>query len=59
MLINSSYSLELSVFKKYAEIGQIEYAIEQLKNVKDKAVSSTQGYELFCLAIAKNLCAPS
>ncbi|APB34704.1 hypothetical protein GlitD10_2370 [Gloeomargarita lithophora Alchichica-D10] len=39
-LINTSAYLELSAFNKYGEIGQIAYVLEQLQNVKEKAVST-------------------
>jgi uncharacterized protein with PhoU and TrkA domain len=39
-LIDTSAHSELSAFNKYGETGQITYVLEQLQNVKEKAIST-------------------
>jgi hypothetical protein len=52
-LINTSAYLELSVFNKYGEIGQISYVLEQLQNVKEKAISTYTRLSTILLRISE------
>jgi uncharacterized protein with PhoU and TrkA domain len=52
-LINTAAHSELSAFNKYGETGQIAYVLEQLQNVKEKAVSTYTRLSTIVLKISE------
>ena len=52
-LINTAAYSELSAFNKYGETGQIVYVLEQLQNVKEKAVSTYERLSTVLLRISE------